>query len=129
MIPIENIIEKSEYFYPPGYDLLIASMEYYVQKSQSFGSYSGDSVYLFGSSSYGNYGILIFGWGSCSGCDTLQACNNAKDVEELREKLNSEIKWFQDKEEMNKWIDSRIESNDWYTHEKEIAEFLVGLKT
>ena len=51
--------------------------------------YQGDSVVLFG---HGEYrGILIFGWGSCSGCDALKGCFSYQDIEELRENLCSGI--------------------------------------
>lgn len=45
----------------------------------------------------GKFGYLLFGWGSCSGCDALQACTTLSDVEELAQILYSQIKWFESK--------------------------------
>ena len=39
-------------------------------------------------------GILVFGWGSCSGCDALQACRTLEDRDNLIDHLERNIKWF-----------------------------------
>lgn len=39
------------------------------------GSYSGDTRLIY-TDSNSRYGILTFGWGSCSGCDALQSCED-----------------------------------------------------
>jgi hypothetical protein len=59
--------------------------------------YQGDSRILYECD--GKIGYLQFGWGSCSGCDALQACNTIEEVQELIQQLESEIKWFDDKRE------------------------------
>ena len=41
------------------------------------------------------YGILIFGWGSCSACDALQACRNWEEVAALRDDIARGIRWFE----------------------------------
>lgn len=53
--------------------------------------YHGDSRALLFKD--GSYGILIFGWGSCSGCDSLQACSTHEEIAELRDGLESSTKW------------------------------------
>jgi hypothetical protein len=64
--------------------------EILVQEDED--GYQGDSVVLF---AHGEYrGILIFGWGSCSGCDALKGCSSYKGIEESREKLCNDIRWF-----------------------------------
>lgn len=40
------------------------------------------------------FGVLQFGWGSCSGCDALQACHSYEEVDELIAHLESQIKRF-----------------------------------
>lgn len=40
------------------------------------------------------YGILIIGWGSCSGCDALQACSTYDELQELIDVLEKDVKWF-----------------------------------
>ena len=63
-------------------------------------NYSGDSRILYDNDTrYGEtrtIGILIFGWGSCSGCDALQACNSYAEVDKLIAELRNKILWFPD---------------------------------
>lgn len=41
----------------------------------------------------GKRGEITFSFGSCSGCDALQACNNDSDEQILLKELESNIKW------------------------------------
>lgn len=53
--------------------------------------YQGDTIALL---KKGNtYGILQFGWGSCSGCDALQACDTEEETEELARGMAASIEW------------------------------------
>lgn len=61
--------------------------------------YQGDSLFLIrqADSSEWNgfrYGVLTFGWGSCSGCDSLQAVDTQEDVDSLQDDLERGIQWF-----------------------------------
>ena len=58
--------------------------------------WQGDSRILYDND--GTLGYLIFGWGSCSGCDALQACEDLDDVQNLCDILQSRVKWFESKE-------------------------------
>lgn len=53
--------------------------------------YQGDSWVLFRDGD--SFGYLQFGWGSCSGCDALQACGSYEELEELRRQLAASIRW------------------------------------
>lgn len=53
--------------------------------------YQGDSVVVL--SRQGQFGVLVFGWGSCSGCDALQACGTWEEVNDLRRELFDSIRW------------------------------------
>jgi hypothetical protein len=56
--------------------------------------YQGDSYLLYnGYDGNNHYGILIFGWGSCSGCDALLSCDTWEEVETLRKHLEASVKW------------------------------------
>lgn len=60
-----------------------------------YGDYSGDSLFLIRESSeYERYGVLTFGWGSCSGCDALESCSSQEEVNNLQDDLERGIKWF-----------------------------------
>lgn len=69
--------------------------------------YDGDSRYLLRSE--GRFGILIFGWGSCSMCDAMAACESYEDLQELYDTLQSQILWFTYYHEVREWI----ASHDW----------------
>ena len=54
--------------------------------------YQGDSWVLYHNGN--RVGFLTFGWGSCSGCDALQACSNYEELDELIEEMRRGIRWF-----------------------------------
>lgn len=83
------------------YDDYFLSTSSYQPILESFGNiviqvddndYQGDSRVLFKNED--KYGYLQFGWGSCSGCDALQACDSFDEVDKLIEELRDSIKWF-----------------------------------
>ena len=85
--------------------------------------YQGDTRVLY--SDYGGgIGFLIFGWGSCSGCDALQACRNIDEVQELCNQLQNDIKWFNSKEEALAWARQKDWEAEWFWHEKEGRMFV-----
>lgn len=53
--------------------------------------YQGDTRVLLKNEN--KYGILIFGWGSCSGCDALQACSNYEELADLYVGMWNRIRW------------------------------------
>jgi hypothetical protein len=58
-----------------------------------------------------NYGILTFGWASCSGCDALLACvNRFHLLNDLRTKLFNEIQWY---ENVDLCIESLKDEETW----------------
>ena len=103
----KNLLAQ-EYFEIYDYDYLMDCIEGDIICKASGGDWQGDSWFLFKQDN--NYGYLVFGWGSCSGCDALQACTNVDDVEELLTHLNDSIIW-KDKEEMLEYFKTK----DWST--------------
>ena len=69
--------------------------------------FHGDSRLIYEDN--GKYGYLQFGWGSCSGCDALQACDDLNDVQELMDSLNDRIKWFDSLHELQLYFKEK----DW----------------
>ena len=96
-----------------------------LQKDEQ--DYQGDSFLIYEKD--GKYGYLTFGWGSCSGCDALQACNTIDEVQELMDKLYSDIKWFDSLDALKEYF----EEVDWtlkYQYSiPEFKEFLTEVKT
>lgn len=75
------------------YQPMLESLEHEILVQVDDHDYSGDSRLLLRASG-GSIGHLNFGWGSCCGCDALQACDTWEAIENLRENLSSSITWF-----------------------------------
>lgn len=84
--------------------------------------YEGDSFVLLKKD--GLYGLLIFGWGSCSGCDALQHCESYAEIGELIQKLRTSITWFSTIEQAKRHINSDCErETNFYYHTSMWPEF------
>lgn len=55
------------------------------------------------------FGYLEFGWGSCSGCDALQACENDEEGAKLANELAEGVEWQTGREALKEWIAGK----DW----------------
>lgn len=84
--------------------------------------YQGDSRLLYDEN--GKIGLLIFGWGSCSGCDALQACCSLQEVQELCNELQEDIRWFDDKEQALEYFINHDWQGDYSWYQKETREFV-----
>lgn len=114
---------KNGNIYGPGdYTPLLNSMGYDVLVKVDDDAYQGDSRVLFRDTL--RYGILIFGWGSCSGCDALQACNSMKEIDDLRTDLNRQIRWFDFKCECLEYINKHDWAGDYAGLSSEVVEFI-----
>lgn len=105
------------------YDPLLKSLGHEILLKVDDGDYQGDSRLLMRDGE--RYGLLIFGWGSCSGCDSLQACNTWQDVEELRESLASGIVWKDSAQEMLHFIQNRDWELQYSWHADETKQFVA----
>lgn len=92
--------------YNSDYDPIIKSFGDVLLRIDSDG-YEGDTRVLLTNGS--RYGYILFGWGSCSGCDALQSCNTYEEIDELIHKLREQIHWFNNFLEMIAFIGQR----DW----------------
>jgi hypothetical protein len=88
--------------------------------------YQGDSRLLYDEN--GKIGFLIFGWGSCSGCDALQACDTLEEVQKLCDGLQSEIHWFDNREEALKWFLTHDWEGDYSWYADETKKFVRKCK-
>ena len=125
MKPIEEVypdaIDDDHSFWGvSNYLPLLKSLGYEIAIRVDDDDYQGDSRLLFKDDA--SYGLLIFGWGSCSGCDALQACDSYEEIEYLRQELLNEIHWEPTGKEMSAWI----ENKDW---ELEYSWHVSGTKT
>ena len=85
--------------------------------------YQGDSRVLYEKD--GKYGFLIFGWGSCSGCDALQACSSIKEVQDLIDVLLNKVKWFDSLEELKKYFSEKDWELEYSYNADETKEFIA----
>jgi hypothetical protein len=89
--------------------------------------YQGDSRILYDND--GKIGYLLFGWGSCSGCDALQACDDLDDIQKLCDDLQGMIKWFESKEEALTYFREHDWDGDyswWYDETKEFVAKVIA---
>jgi hypothetical protein len=85
-------------------------------------NYHGDSRVLYHRD--GRYGLFVFGWGSCSGCDSLRACKTFADVAQLIDELEDDIKWFDTLSELKTYVaDDELQSGSYHYHCKEWQAF------
>ena len=89
------------------YEDLINSFEHEIVLEFHDNAYLGDSRYILRDGS--RYGFLNFGWGSCSGCDALAACETIEEVIELRDSLYNDIAWYDSAAGLLQFIKDR----DW----------------
>jgi len=99
-----------------GYESMVEAFGQRVLVATDDGDYQGDSYRLIadGDEPHQRYGILIFGWGSCSGCDALQACGSVSELQELADSLQDSIKWFSHKEALREYMENHDWEGDWH---------------
>ena len=106
-----------------GYDDILNEFGHVVFQVDDDDDYEGDSrVLLEREGPY--YGVLIFGFGSCSGCDALLACCTYEDLDELIAHFERDIHWFGSKEELLDWTKNRDWGLQWSWHARETKEFI-----
>jgi hypothetical protein len=85
-------------------------------------NYQGDSRVLYRGKG-DCWGVLLFGWGSCSGCDSLQACSHRKEIEELRDDLATRVRWGTREEILAYLMSKDFETESSYREDK-IKQFV-----
>jgi hypothetical protein len=110
--------------YPSNYQPMIDSFGYNILLAVHDRDYQGDSRYLFQNGD--RYGMLIFGWGSCSGCDALQSCSSYEDVDKLRMSLYNSTQWFDNKEDCLNYFINHDWEGDYCWHMDETKFFITN---
>ena len=85
--------------------------------------YQGDTRILYDND--GKIGYLIFGWGSCAGCDALQACADYDDLQRLCNQLQDMIMWFESKDAALTYFREHDWKGDYSWHFDETKEFVA----
>jgi hypothetical protein len=122
MKPIEEVYPESDGGWWSDYDPLLNSFGWETVLKVDDKDYQGDSRVLFRDGD--RYGLLLFGWGSCSGCDSLQACGTLEEVDELRATLRDQTIWKDSKAEMLQFVQERDWESQYSWHADETKEFV-----
>lgn len=123
MRDIEFGVQNGSWFHAPSYQELVDSMEYREMLAVHDDDYQGDSYYLL--QDEGRFGVLVFGWGSCSGCDALEGAESVAEVIELRDGLVSSIDWFDSRDELVAWLSSEDRDGQFWMYRSEGRDFLA----
>lgn len=86
--------------------------------------YQGDTWVLLRSKENDKYGFLNFGWGSCCGCDALQACNSYAELQELIDQLEQTTIWFDSAASALIFFQQHDWKGDYCWHSKDFHTFL-----
>ena len=117
----KKFYEDADYFQWYGYQPLLNSFGKIVIQIED-NDYEGDSRILY-KDDYKGLGFLMFGWGSCSGCDEFYGCNTFEEAEEFSNELESKIIWFKNKKEALKWFRTHDWEGDWSYNDKNTKLF------
>lgn len=118
----DAISEDGYWWGASGYNPLLESLGHKILLQVDDHDYQGDSRLIL-KNAKNQYGLLIFGWGSCSGCDALQACDSYAALDALRTKLNNRIEWMS-KKALYLYIVNKDWEVEWAWHADETKEFI-----
>ena len=124
-IDVKKIYDPNEKWFWVDYDPMLKAFGKIVIQVDDH-DYQGDSRLLY--DEYGRIGYLMFGWGSCSGCDALQACDTIDEVQELCDELQDSIKWFDDKKSALEWFENHDWEGDFSYHDENTKKFIQMAK-
>lgn len=117
--------------YGTSYEEIVNSWGYEVLEFETFGQYQGDHLALLRDGD--RLGLIVFGYGSCSGCDELQAIepwgggedDDWTEVIEFAERLRSEVHWSDSRSDLRDWVNQTPE-NHWWSYDDEVRRWLVA---
>jgi hypothetical protein len=96
------------------------------------GYYQGDYVMLVKDGEYStsgrDFGLLVIGYGSCSGCDTWQAADGPAERAKAVLAVLEQGKWFETLDEAKAYITSDDELLKWHAHEEGWAPFVADVQ-
>lgn len=123
---IANIFEElnrlSGYYH---YENLIKATGCDIIDSLYMGNYEDDLLMVV-SKNY-KFGLLVTGYGSCSGCDALQGCVTNTERTELAVELYNKIMWKEPGEIID-YLEDKDWSAEYYGQQKGLSEFIKKVK-
>lgn len=117
--------DERDYFYVCGYEPMVSAFGQRTIVSADDDDYQGDSYRLIadGLRDGERYGLLTFGWGSCSGCDALEACESVEELQSLLDSLQDSVQWFPSKEALREYMEKHDWEGDWSWHREAAHDF------
>lgn len=114
IIGFEGPIEKSEPHEFRSYSAMVDSFGVVIAYEEDK-DYQGDTVFIVEAD--GKIGLGEFGWGSCSGCDALEAAwGDPSDCADVRNGIGAGINWFDSKEEALEHMTDEVVGGRWTRH-------------
>lgn len=118
--------------YELDYEHMVRAWGWTVLSFDTCGSYQGDHVVLLADGD--RRGFLMIGYGSCTGCDALEAARpydyddeppaDWSEVVEIYERLRGEVHWEPDAASLADWIEHQIATEGsgtvWYWYDDEV---------
>lgn len=96
--------------------------------AKDLGYYQGDWVGLIHDDDANRFGLVIIGYGSCSGCDEWYAAETIERKLEIIQKIVAGVKWFDSLDLAKVYInDATIQETQWHSHEEGWSEFLADV--
>lgn len=114
--------KPSSYSSKPSYGDIMGKFGTVVD-SESDNDYQGDTFAII--EREGEFGWLTFGWGSCSGCDSLEAADTHEEMDALVESLWNGIVWHPSREALREWLSSRDWKGQFSWHEEAMKNILI----
>jgi hypothetical protein len=116
-----NDLDGEPFYGPCEYSPILAEFGEIVVKVDD-NDYQGDSRVLYRDGD--RWGYLQFGWGSCSGCDALQACDTFAEIDALMSELQGQIRWFDSAAEALDFFRSHDWEGDYCCQSDEQNDFI-----
>lgn len=106
--------EQKDFF---DYKDMINSWPYENLYLKYVGDYQGDVVLLLKNGD--DYGFFTIGYGSCSGCDALEACNTREERVSLALDFKRNIKW-RDKVNLINYLKQENLEHEWFWYDEDM---------
>lgn len=117
-------IERFDVYDMPGYREMLEEKELEILAWETFGDYQGDYAIIVKRNDM--LGFLVIGYGSCSGCDALEACETQEEYDALMLSVLDSISWG-GKDFILKKVANLFDDNNWYRHDEGFVDSISKL--
>ena len=118
--------------YPADEDI-VADWGFEIVATETFGSYQGDLLFTLRDGE--RIGYVVIGYGSCSGCDALEAIwyysnespwREHEGIKSLSAELLQGVRWFDNAEAFRAGVaETLVRGTDWYIYDDDARDWLA----